>query len=410
MTSSIYVIKRCSQHHIRWNTKIKDKTLESLFPVYKQELERCIDHLMELDFIPTFGSFNESVFESSVWKQIVFNNASEILRSQLKKASARRYKSYKKTYAKAKSSGKFLKFVSKKFSELNLKPIHKSKYFKKPEIKNVNILLDSRICNIKDSNHFDGFLKVALPFRKEGKSRRYQTINLPFRHHKQSLKFKDWIQKKSVRLSLDSKNRVSLTFFYEKESPEKRKVGLEIGVDIGYKKLISSSDGMFYGGSPLEYLYNYIARKQRGSKKYKKTLKFKKDEINRYINRFFNDHKDLKTLVVENLKEVKKDSKFSKKFNNKLQYWSYRQVLDKLEGSCAENGILLLKINPAYTSQTCSKCGMKDKKSRNGEYFKCLSCGYSDDADHNASLNILQRGLLTTLTTKQESPFPLGVG
>ena len=403
-------MKRCSQHHLYWNTRIKDKTLESLFPVYKQELEKCIDHLMDLDSIPTFGSVDSSVFESSVWKQIVFVNASEILRSQLKKASNRRFKSYKKTYAKAKESGKFLKFVSKKFSELNLKPIHKTRYFKKPEIKNINILLDSRICNIKDSNHFDGFLKVALPFKKEGKSNRYQTINLPFRHHNQSLKFKDWKQKKSVRLSLDSKNRVSLTFFYEKEAPEKRKVGSEIGVDIGYKKLLSSSDGMFYGGSPLEYLYNYIARKQRGSKKYKKTLKFKKDEINRYINRFFNDHKDLKTLVVENLKEVKKDSKFSKKFNNKLQYWSYRQVLDKLEGSCAENGILLLKINPAYTSQTCSKCGMKDKKSRNGEYFKCLSCGYSDDADHNASLNILQRGLLTTLTTKQESPFPLGVG
>ena len=403
MTSSIYVIKRCSQHHLHWNTRIKDKTLESLFPVYKQELERCIDHLMELDFIPTFGSFNESVFESSVWKQIVFNNASEILRSQLKKASARRYKSYKKTYAKAKSSGKFLKFVSKKFSELNLKPIHKSKYFKKPEIKNVNILLDSRICNIKDSNHFDGFLKVVLPFRKES-SKRYQTINLPFKHHKQSLKFKDWKQKGAVRLSLDSKNRVFLTFFYEKETPEKRKVGSEIGVDIGYKKLLSVSDGMFYGGNPLEYLYNYIARKQRCSKRYKKTLKFKKDEINRYINRFLNDHSCLKILVVENLKEVKKDSKFSHSLNNRLQYWSYRQVLEKLERSCAENGILLIKINPAYTSQTCSKCGMKDKKSRNGEKFLCLSCGYSDDADHNASVNILQKGLLTTLTTKQESP------
>lgn len=207
-----------------------------------------------------------------------------------------------------------------------------------------------------------------------------------------------------MRLSLDSKNRVSLTFFHEKEAPEKKKVGLEIGVDIGYKKLLSVSDGMFYGRSPLEYLYNYIARKQRGSKRYKKTLKFKKDEINRYVNRFLKEHPDLKTLVVENLKEVKKDSKFSKKINNKLQYWSYRQVLEKMERSCAENGILLLKINPAYTSQTCSNCGMKDKKSRNGEKFHCLSCGYSDDADHNAYVNILQRGLMTTLTTKQESP------
>ena len=408
MTSSIYVIKRCSQHHLHWNTEIKDKTLESLFPVYKQELEKCIDHLMDLDSIPTFGTFNESVFESFTWKQIVFNNSSQILRSQIKRARNRRFKSYKKTYAKAKESGKFLKFVSKKFSDLNLKPIHKTRYFKKPDIRNVNILLNSNICNIKDSNHFDGFLKIVLPFRKES-SKRYQTIKVPFKHHKQSLKFKDWKQKKSVRLSLDSKNKVSLTFFYEKEAPEKKTTGTNIGIDIGYKKLLSSSDGMFYGGSPLEYLYNYIARKKRESKKYKKTLRFKKDEINRYVNRFLKEHPDLKTLVVENLKEVKKESKFSHSFNNRLQYWSYRQVLEKLERSCQENGILLLKINPAYTSQTCSNCGMKDKKSRNGEHFHCLSCGYSDDADHNASANILQRGLLTTLTTKQESLSLSGV-
>ena len=63
--------------------------------------------------------------------------------------------------------------------------------------------------------------------------------------------------------------------------------------------------------------------------------------------------------------------------------------------------ILLLKINPVYTFKACSKCGMKDKS---------LSFGYSDDADNKASLNILQRGLLTTSTTKQESPFPLGMG
>lgn len=114
MTSSIYVIKRCSQHHLHWNTRIKDKILESLFPVYKQELEKCIDHLMELDAIPTFGSFDSSVFESSVWKQIVFANASEILSSQLKIARNRRYKSYKKNLCKGEGIWEIFKVCLKK--------------------------------------------------------------------------------------------------------------------------------------------------------------------------------------------------------------------------------------------------------------------------------------------------------
>lgn len=118
---------------------------------------------------------------------------------------------------------------------------------------------------------------------------------------------------------------------------------------------------------------------------------------------FLNQHPDLKILVVEDLKKVKSDSKFSHNFNNKLQYWSYRQVLEKLERSCAENGILLIRINPAYTSQTCSKCGERHKESRKGEVFKCLSCGFECDADLNASVNIHSRGLLNPSSTESQS-------
>jgi len=47
------------------------------------------------------------------------------------------------------------------------------------------------------------------------------------------------------------------------------------------------------------------------------------------------------------------------------------------------------KVNPAYTSQTCSECGTTDKNSRKSQaLFECVSCGYSANADVNAAKNI----------------------
>ena len=52
-------------------------------------------------------------------------------------------------------------------------------------------------------------------------------------------------------------------------------------------------------------------------------------------------------------------------------------------------GIKVRHINPAYTSQTCSKCGHIDKENRQTqEKFKCTKCGLELNADHNASINI----------------------
>ena len=60
-----------------------------------------------------------------------------------------------------------------------------------------------------------------------------------------------------------------------------------------------------------------------------------------------------------------------------------------------EAGRLFLKINPRHTSQSCSVCGAVDPRSRQGKRYGCMSCGQVMDADLNASINILNRGLAT---------------
>ena len=75
---------------------------------------------------------------------------------------------------------------------------------------------------------------------------------------------------------------------------------------------------------------------------------------------------DMNKVVIgdKDLKRVKHASKLYKSLNNKLQYWSYRQVLDKLEALSELEGFKLIKVDPAYTSQTCSNCGTILKNNR----------------------------------------------
>ena len=80
-------------------------------------------------------------------------------------------------------------------------------------------------------------------------------------------------------------------------------------------------------------------------------------------------------------KHLKNKSKLSTNFMNKMQRWTYPAVLSKLESLAEMNGVHFTKVNPAYTSQTCSNCGCVDPESRQGEDFRCLHCGHEIDAD-----------------------------
>ena len=92
-------------------------------------------------------------------------------------------------------------------------------------------------------------------------------------------------------------------------------------------------------------------------------LEYKKQKVNRIVNLFVKTYQNT-DIVCEDLKRVKQASNFYKKVNNKLQYWSYRQVLDKLEALSELEGFKLIKVDPAYTSQTCSNCGTILKNNR----------------------------------------------
>ena len=79
-------------------------------------------------------------------------------------------------------------------------------------------------------------------------------------------------------------------------------------------------------------------------------------------------------------------------------------MLSQLRYKAEWAGAKVVEVDPSYTSQTCSNCGVVCRANRRGKLYSCSTCGVRLDADVNAAVNILRRGL-TTLGLK---PCPTG--
>lgn len=87
-------------------------------------------------------------------------------------------------------------------------------------------------------------------------------------------------------------------------------------------------------------------------------------------------------IQMEDLSGINKSEKFDRS-------WTFYSLQQKIEQLAAENGIVVRKVDPRFTSQMCSKCGyISDNNRKSQSEFKCVACGYRRNADHNAAMNI----------------------
>ena len=71
---------------------------------------------------------------------------------------------------------------------------------------------------------------------------------------------------------------------------------------------------------------------------------------------------------------------------------SWSKFFRMLKYKAADAGRRIEEIDPRYTSQECSECGFVCRDNRKTQAdFACTSCGHTDNADHNAAVNILAR-------------------
>ena len=76
---------------------------------------------------------------------------------------------------------------------------------------------------------------------------------------------------------------------------------------------------------------------------------------------------------------------------------AWGQFLRWMNYYAAMHGIPVVAVAPQYTSQDCSGCGQRVRKTLSTRTHVCPSCGLVIDRDENAAVNILAKALDSTL-------------
>ncbi|NEO23122.1 MULTISPECIES: transposase [unclassified Moorena] len=176
-----------------------------------------------------------------------------------------------------------------------------------------------------------------------------------------------------------------------------------IGVDMGLKSFLIKSDGsevpipQYYRKAQkrLKKIQKAVSRSKKGSnnrkkavsrlgKAHKKVADTRKDFHFKTAKGLLDNH-DLVAHEKLNIKGLAKT-----KMAKSILDAGWGQFLSILSTKAENAGLVTVAVNPRNTSQNCSNCGTKVPKKLKDRIHSCPHCGYTEDRDVNAAINILK--------------------
>jgi putative transposase len=222
-------------------------------------------------------------------------------------------------------------------------------------------------------------------------------------------RYKDHI--KSATLSKTKTRKYYLSVLIEMEESELARfqhTGKNVGIDLGVKDFVITSDGERFENKHLSKeekrkiakLSKQLSKKQKGSSNREKA-RLKLAKVHEKIANRRNDylHQIVNALLGKYDTVIMEDLNVSGMLkNHKLAYaiqelglYSFKVLL---KDKAALNGKTVFEIDRFFpSSQLCSQCGYRYRKLRLSErQWHCPQCGRDLDRDVNAAMNILREG------------------
>ncbi len=237
----------------------------------------------------------------------------------------------------------------------------------------------------------------------------------------------------NAQVSIDTRNKKMFVMVQAEadEKVEKKTAKQDVkvmGIDRGINNIAVLSNNMFFNSGHLKdvkgrYRYNRKRLQHAGTRSAHRKLK----ELSGRERRFVLDtnHVISKTIVnlpcdVIALEELEpagmKKKGNGRRFNHKLGSWSPWQLEQFIVYKAEDMHKFAILVDPKYTSQTCSKCGYRDRNNRHGSVFHCRNCGFELHSDLNASRNIEVLGrseyfrlLSTSQSLRSSESMPTGM-
>jgi putative transposase len=213
---------------------------------------------------------------------------------------------------------------------------------------------------------------------------------------------------KRATLSKTPTNEYFVSILVEENYQPFEKTGAVVGIDLGLKDFIVTSDGVRYKNKKhfnkyqrkLKKAQQHLSRKQKDSKRfekqrlkvakiYKKTTNTRLDLLHK-ISHDLVKNNDIICIEDLNIKGMIKNPKLSKH----IQDASWGEFIKQLKYKAEWNDKEIVTIDRFYpSSKTCNHCGyVKNDLNLSERSWTCKN-GHVLDRDLNASINILNEGL-----------------
>jgi putative transposase len=182
--------------------------------------------------------------------------------------------------------------------------------------------------------------------------------------------------------------------------------GQEMGIDLGIEAFATLSDGtrIFSPGwyrtaeRALKTAQRRVSRRKKGSHRRRKAVNLlatAQQKVRRQRTDFH--HKTALALVQTNAVISHEDLQVRTMVKNRhlaksISDAGWAAFLTILSDKAACAGRSVIAVNPAFTSQTCSGCGVLVAKGLSVRWHRCPDCGTSLHRDQNAARNIERAG------------------
>ena len=244
---------------------------------------------------------------------------------------------------------------------------------------------------------------------------------LPILGYPRNLSFYlSWKMKEARLVLKDGMAFLKVVFEKPRENVEPKD---SVAVDINMDEVVVGKDDKDYVRIPtrLHDVHHYKSLAERLQKKYPRRWKENKRILHRVrhfhakarrimedfarkvgnwvvdVARMYNAN----VIKLENLKNlIKHVGKLSPEFRDKLYLMQYRRIQYWISWQAEKHGLIVQFVNPRYSSTTCPKCGTRMVEVGH-RWFVCPHCGYENDRDVIAIVNLNGRGSLTLSTAPQ---------
>lgn len=252
-------------------------------------------------------------------------------------------------------------------------------------------------------------------------------IKLPFKltaKQKELFTNPEWKRGNACLVQTGNKWFLHVSFTKNVAEPDIATFDNIIGIDAGLRQIMTiynakTKKTFFENGQFIaKKRRNYAKKRQSLQSKNTKSAKRRLKELSGRENRWMTDvnHCLSKTLVsenpntlivVEDLTNVTFDTVRNRKKENRYEHhsWAFYQLQQSIAYKAREHGSYLIKVNPAYTSQRCPKCGTicKENRDKTNHIYHCNKCHYQSNDDRVAAMNIVQLGQLKQQGVKKPS-------